>query len=92
MSIRRLPDDVIDKIKSSVIISCLNDVGCGLIKNSLDASATQVDVFVDYAKGNCTIEDNGVGINVEEFRTGGGLGKLHRMLTLKNKPLNKDLD
>ncbi|TQS31750.1 hypothetical protein Golomagni_07956, partial [Golovinomyces magnicellulatus] len=77
MSIRRLPDDVIDKIKSSVIISCLNDVGSGLIKNSLDAGAIKVDVYLDYAKGNCTVEDNGDGIAADEFQAEGGLGKLH---------------
>ena len=77
MSIRHLPEDVIDKLKSSVVITSLNGVTCGLLKNSLDAGATKVNVSVDYTRGNCTVEDNGSGIPPDEFKVDGGLGKLH---------------
>ncbi|CEI65437.1 unnamed protein product [Fusarium venenatum] len=77
MIIRQLPQDVVDKIKSSVNITSLNGVVCGLIANSLDAGASKVNISVDYARGNCTVEDNGSGIPPEEFKDGGGLGKLH---------------
>ncbi|CAM1510530.1 Fc.00g008650.m01.CDS01 [Cosmosporella sp. VM-42] len=77
MSIRRLPEDVVDKIKSSVVITSLNGVACGLLTNSLDSGATKVHISVDYIRGNCTVEDNGSGILPDEFKDGGGLGKLH---------------
>lgn len=78
MSIRQLPQDVVDRLKSSVTITSLHDVAAGLLKNSLDAGATKVTIFVDFSRGNCTVEDNGRGIEPEEFKDTGGLGKLHR--------------
>ncbi|CAG7558386.1 unnamed protein product [Fusarium equiseti] len=77
MIIRQLPQDVVDKLKSSVNITSLNGVVCGLIANSLDAGASKVNISIDYSRGNCTVEDNGSGIPPEEFKDGGGLGKLH---------------
>ncbi|KAI1179944.1 hypothetical protein F4777DRAFT_405996 [Nemania sp. FL0916] len=77
MSIRPLPDNVIAQIKSSATITSLNGAVCGLIQNSLDAGATKVAVCVDYIRGNCSVEDDGLGIPPAEFSAGGGLGKLH---------------
>ncbi|KAI1078515.1 hypothetical protein F5B20DRAFT_591361 [Whalleya microplaca] len=77
MSIQHLPDDVIAQIKSSTTIVSLNGVVCGLAKNSLDAKATKITVSVDYGRGNCSVEDNGMGIPPTEFKTTGGLGRLH---------------
>ncbi|KAF5024339.1 hypothetical protein F66182_3616 [Fusarium sp. NRRL 66182] len=77
MSIRPLPQDVVDKIKSSVNITSLSGVVCGLIANSLDAGASKIIISIDYTRGNCTVEDNGSGIPPQEFKDGGGLGKLH---------------
>jgi signal transduction histidine kinase len=79
MSIKPLPADVVAQIKSSVVITSLNNVICGLIKNSLDAEATKINLSVDYSRGNCSIEDNGTGIPPSEFRDDGGLGQLHCM-------------
>ena len=78
MSIRQLPKDVVDKIHSSIAVTSLNDVVIGLLKNALDASAEKVNITIDYARGNCTIEDNGAGIPPDEFEEDGGLGKVHR--------------
>jgi DNA mismatch repair protein MLH3 len=78
MIIRQLPQDVVDKIKSSVNITSLNGVVCGLVTNSLDAGASKINISIDYSRGNCTVEDNGSGIPPEEFKDDGGLGKLHR--------------
>jgi len=78
MSIQALPPDVIAQIKSSIAITSLNGVVCELLKNSLDASSTRIDISVDYAKGSCIIEDDGLGILPAEFREAGGLGKLYR--------------
>jgi len=78
MSIRRLPDDVVAQIKSSTVITSLNDVVEGLLRNSLDAHATQVNISVDYGRGSCCVEDDGRGIAPAEFLRDGGLGKRHR--------------
>lgn len=77
MSIKPLPVDVVAQIKSSVVITSLNNVICGLIKNSLDAEATKINLSVDYSRGNCSVEDNGAGVPPSEFRDDGGLGQLH---------------
>ncbi|KAF4470231.1 DNA mismatch repair MLH3 [Fusarium albosuccineum] len=77
MTIRQLPQDVVDKIKSSINVTSLNNVAGGLLANSLDADASKVNISIDYSRGNCTVEDNGSGIPPEEFRDTGGLGKLH---------------
>lgn len=77
MSIRQLPDSVIAQIKSSTAITSLNGVVCGLFRNSLDSGATRVNVSIDYIRGNCSIEDDGLGILPAEFQPSGGLGKLH---------------
>lgn len=78
MSIQPLPPDVIAQIKSSIAITSLNGVICELVKNSLDASSTKIDISVNYARRNCAVEDDGLGILPAEFREGGGLGKLYR--------------
>ncbi|KAF4875167.1 DNA mismatch repair protein MLH3 [Colletotrichum siamense] len=77
MSIKPLPEDVIRRISSSATITSLNAVVCGLIKNSFDAGAIRINITVDYSRGNCTVEDDGLGILPIEFREAGGLGKLY---------------
>ncbi|KAK3370817.1 hypothetical protein B0T24DRAFT_300424 [Lasiosphaeria ovina] len=77
MSIRPLPGDVVAQIRSSSAIATLNDAVCGLIRNSLDAGASKINVLVDYSRGNCHVEDNGLGIPPANFGEDGGLGKLH---------------
>ncbi|KAK0705620.1 hypothetical protein B0H67DRAFT_594553 [Lasiosphaeris hirsuta] len=77
MSIRPLPGDVIAQIKSSIVITSLNGVVYGLLQNSLDAGASKVNVSLDYGRGSCTVEDNGLGIPPVDFYEDGGLGKLH---------------
>ncbi|KAI9732686.1 MAG: DNA mismatch repair protein [Claussenomyces sp. TS43310] len=76
-SIRPLPSDVVAQIQSSVAITSLNAVVVELIKNSLDASSQKIDVSVEYPRGNCTVEDDGLGILPSEFQANGGLAKLH---------------
>ncbi|KAL1838769.1 hypothetical protein VTJ49DRAFT_2231 [Mycothermus thermophilus] len=77
MSIRPLPGDVIAQIRSSTVITSLNAVVCGLLENSLDAGASRVNISVDYGRGNCSVQDDGVGIAPDDFQDGGGLGNLH---------------
>lgn len=75
--IRPVPAHVIAQIKSSATITSLGPVVLELVKNSLDAHATKIEVAVDFARGGCAIEDNGLGILPHEFREEGGLGKLY---------------
>ncbi|KAM7219203.1 hypothetical protein V8F06_005372 [Rhypophila decipiens] len=77
MSIQPLPGDVVAQIKSSIIITSLNGVVSGLLQNSLDARASRINVSVDYARGNCSVEDDGLGILPASFHESGGLGQLY---------------
>ncbi|KAK4175303.1 putative DNA mismatch repair protein MLH3 [Triangularia setosa] len=77
MSIQQLPGDVVAQIKSSRIIPSLNNAVCGLVRNSLDAASTKINISVDYGRGSCSVEDNGIGIPPSNFHEGGGLGQLH---------------
>ncbi|KAF2809614.1 uncharacterized protein BDZ99DRAFT_444024 [Mytilinidion resinicola] len=72
-----LPADVIAQIKSSTAITSLTGVVVELFKNALDAGATKLEATVDFGRGGCTVEDNGLGIAPEEFRDGGGLGRMY---------------
>ncbi|KAG9845700.1 hypothetical protein KCU98_g6277, partial [Aureobasidium melanogenum] len=72
-----LPENVVAQIKSSTTITSLNQVILGLLENSLDAQATRIDIVIDYGRGGCTVEDNGIGILPSEYRATGGLGRLY---------------
>ncbi|KAI1007833.1 hypothetical protein K3495_g405 [Podosphaera aphanis] len=75
MSIEKLSQSSISQLESSSIIISLNQVVCELLKNSLDAGATHIDLSVDYERGSCIVEDNGEGILPSEFHETGGLCK-----------------
>jgi DNA mismatch repair protein MLH3 len=77
MSIQPLPGEVVAQIRSSAVITSLNGAACGLLQNSLDASASKINISVDYGRGNCSVEDNGIGIAPASFGEDGGLGRLH---------------
>ncbi len=72
-----LPTEVAAQIKSSTTITSLTGVVLDLLRNSLDAEASKVDIVVDFSRGSCTVEDNGHGIPPSEFQSDGGLGKMH---------------
>ena len=82
LPIAPLSPDAIAQIKSSTTITNLVDVVSGLICNSLDANASKIQVSVDFAKGSCVVEDDGVGIAASEFEEAGGLLKAYCMSTL----------
>jgi Histidine kinase-, DNA gyrase B-, and HSP90-like ATPase len=84
MSIKRLPDEVVRRLQSSASITTLRHVVIGLLKNSLDAGATKVNITVDFARGNCTVEDNGEGIAPADFQESGILGQSHCKSTSAN--------
>jgi DNA mismatch repair protein MLH3 len=72
-----LPVETQLQLKSSVALNSLNDVIIGLVKNSLDAQAQRIHIDFDYSRGNCCVDDDGVGIPAVEFEAGGGLGLMH---------------
>ncbi|KAG9190459.1 hypothetical protein G6011_08547 [Alternaria panax] len=76
-SILPLPEHVVAQIKSSTAIVSLTGVVLELLKNSLDAHATRIEAAIDFARGGCSVEDDGLGISPLEFREEGGLGKLY---------------
>ncbi|KAL8711646.1 MAG: hypothetical protein Q9220_004056 [cf. Caloplaca sp. 1 TL-2023] len=73
--IRPLPDEVAAQIKSSVDITTLDKIVIALFKNALDSSSRKIEVSVDFGRGNCSVEDDGLGIPPGEFLENGGLGK-----------------
>lgn len=76
-SILPLPEDVVAQIKSSTAIVSLTSAVLELLENALDAGASKIEATVDFARGGCSVEDNGLGIAPSEFREEGGLGKLY---------------
>jgi DNA mismatch repair protein MLH3 len=72
-----LPPEVIAQLKSSATITSLTGSILGLVQNSLDAGATKITIDVDFIRGGCIVEDNGLGIPPSEFVETGGLGKLY---------------
>lgn len=81
-AIRPLPEEVAVRIKSSAIITSLENVVVELFKNALDAGSRRIDITVDFGRGACTVEDDGWGISPAEFLGTGGLGKPFRTLSL----------
>ncbi|KAI9880986.1 MAG: DNA mismatch repair protein [Pleopsidium flavum] len=76
-----LPADVVAQIKSSTAITSLTGVVLDLVRNSLDAESHKVEIVVDFARGACTVEDDGSGIPPAEFHEDGGLGKMYSQLS-----------
>lgn len=74
-----LPVEVAAQLKSSIAISSLNSAVVGLVENALDASARKIEVAVDFRRGSCSVEDDGLGILPIEFSETGGLGKPYCM-------------
>jgi len=72
-----LPADVVAQIKSSTAITSLTGVVLDLIRNSLDADGHKVEIVVDFPRGACAVEDDGLGILPAEFNEDGGLGKMY---------------
>ena len=66
-TVQRLSYLVTARIKSSASLNSFDDVVLGLMRNSLDANATTIDIVIDLMHAYCSIEDNGNGIAPEEF-------------------------
>ncbi|KAK4541269.1 hypothetical protein LTR36_008185 [Oleoguttula mirabilis] len=72
-----LPPDAVSQIHSSKHITSLQGVVFALLENGLDAGATKVEITVNFRHGGCSLEDNGSGILLAEFREHGGLGRMY---------------
>lgn len=75
-----LPAEVVAQIKSSATITSLTSALLGLVQNSLDAHATKINIDVDFRRGGCVVEDDGLGILPAEFGEDSGFGKLYRRI------------
>ncbi|KAI8816870.1 uncharacterized protein EV422DRAFT_544343 [Fimicolochytrium jonesii] len=68
MSLRRLPDDVVIRLRSAVVISSVSQCVVELVQNSLDAGATLIQVVVNHTLPSVQVLDNGLGIDPEGMR------------------------
>jgi DNA mismatch repair protein MLH3 len=80
--IKALSAEDIAQLKSSTQITSLRDVVLGLLCNALDAEAHSISVHVQFNRGSCTVEDDGIGIPPSEFSEDGGLLKTYRKTKL----------
>ncbi|UJO24508.1 DNA mismatch repair protein MLH3 [Fulvia fulva] len=80
-----LSAEAISQIHSSKHITSLQAVVLALLENSLDARSSEVDISVDWRRGGCSINDDGVGIPRAEFAEIGGLGRMY--CTSKRAPV-----
>ncbi|MEM9469882.1 MAG: DNA mismatch repair endonuclease MutL [Pseudomonadota bacterium] len=69
MSIRHLPDHLVNQIAAGEVIECPAAAVKELVENAIDAGATQIDIdLVAGGKSSLIISDNGSGMNKDDLQ------------------------
>ncbi|KAI8904626.1 diacylglycerol acyltransferase-domain-containing protein [Powellomyces hirtus] len=63
MSIRKLPDELVQQLRSGIVISSIQQCVVELVQNALDAQATVIQVLVNAPAASVQVVDNGLGID-----------------------------
>lgn len=61
-TIRKLPESVALRLRSTLVVTSLSDAVFQLVQNSLDADARNIRVQANLTRNSCVVEDDGVGI------------------------------
>lgn len=65
-SVSILPFEVVQRIASGEIIAGYRSVLQELVENSIDAQSTAISIDLDFINHAVTVEDNGIGISIEQ--------------------------
>ena len=69
MKIRTLPDFLINQIAAGEVIERPAFIIKELIENSIDASATEIQIYIkDAGKNEIIVSDNGFGMNKNQLK------------------------
>jgi DNA mismatch repair protein MLH3 len=81
--IRRLPPPVQARLRSTQILTSLQQIISELVQNALDANASAIDIGLDCAEWNVWVRDNGAGISkdgLESLAEGGRYSSCYILL------------
>lgn len=70
--ITRLPTGVSDLIQAAISLPTFPSILAELIHNAIDATATQIDCWINPVTSSLRVTDNGCGIDKEELKRGLG--------------------
>ena len=66
-AIHALPQELVAKLRSSLVASSFAQVTAELLQNSIDAHATNIEVYISLVSRTVEIRDDGIGIRPEDF-------------------------
>jgi len=70
--IAKLGEHTQAKLRSTQILTTLPQIVSELIRNSLDAQASHIDVGINCDEWMCWVSDDGLGINKQDLESFGG--------------------